>query len=209
MKVAVIIFHKNIDKFYKPAWIEKCYNTIRAQEYQDFDVFEIDYGGTNRQSYEGSDFVSIAMKTHAEAHNYLLDKVFSEGYDCAFNTNVDDWYALNRFNTMLPWIEKGFDVVSSNFYRVDSFEEVYQKLEFDRLDPVREAFKRGHNIIAHPVVCYSQKFWLNCDRLKPDEIPQDDFELWKRSYKRGFKFHICPEYLLFQRVHANNISKRR
>lgn len=209
MKVAVIIFHKNIDTYYQPEWIEKCYGTIANQEYRDFDVFECDYGGTNRQTYEGSDFESIEMPTHAHAHNFLLDKAFSLGYDCAFNVNVDDWYALNRFNTMLPWIVKGYDVVSSNFYRVGRDEDVYQTLTFHHLDPAREAFKRNHNIIAHPVVCYSARFWKQCDRLQPKEIPQDDFFLWKRSYKRGFKFVILPDYLLFQRVHENNISKRK
>ena len=149
------------------------------------------------------------MPTHAHAHNFLLDKVFSEGYDCAFNTNVDDWYALNRFNVMLPYIARGYDVVSSNFYRVDKFEEVIQPYTFHNLNPEREALKRNHNIIAHPVVCYSRSFWQGCDKLKPKEIPADDFELWKRSYKRGCRFFICPEYLLFQRVHDNNISKRK
>lgn len=209
MKVAVIIFHKNIDSYYKPEWIAKCYDTIARQEYKDFDVFEIDYGGTGRQTYEGSRFFNKAMDTHAHAHNYLLDLVFNEGYDCAFNTNVDDWYALNRFNTMLPYISKGYDLVSSNFYRVDKFEEVIQPLTFHNMDPVREAFKRNHNIIAHPVVCYSRKFWLRGDKLKPAEIPADDFALWKRSYKEGAKFIILPQYLLFQRVHDNNISKRK
>jgi len=208
MKVAVIIFHKNISTYYQPEWIKKCYDTIRNQEYQNFQVFEIDYGGTNNHTYEGSDFTNLAMDNHALAHNYLLDKAFSEGYDCAFNVNVDDWYALNRFNTMLPYIEQGYDVVSSNFYRVDRFEEVIQPLTFHTLNPIREA-NRGHNIIAHPVVCYAQKFWLNCDRLNPKEIPQDDFELWKRSYKKGFRFIVLPQFLLFQRVHENNISKRK
>jgi hypothetical protein len=208
MKVAVIIFHKNIDTYYKPEWIAKCYDTIRNQEYKDFDVFELDYGGTGRQTYEGSNFESIKMETHAHAHNFLLDWAFELGYDCAFNVNVDDWYALNRFNTMLPYIHQGYDVVSSNFYRVDRFEEVIQPLTFHTLNPIREA-NRGHNIIAHPVVCYSRNFWLNCTRLNPKEIPADDFELWKRSYKKGFRFIILPQYLLFQRVHENNISKRK
>ena len=56
MKVAVIIFHRNIDTYYKPEWIAKCYDTIRNQEWKYFDVFEVDYGGTNRQTYEGSRF---------------------------------------------------------------------------------------------------------------------------------------------------------
>lgn len=208
MKVAVIIFHKNISTYYQSEWIAKCYSTIRNQEYKDFDVFECDYGGTDKQTYEGSIFFNKAMDTHAHAHNFLLDEVFSRGYDCAFNVNVDDWYALNRFNTMLPFVGQ-YDVISSNFYRVGRDEDILQPMTFHHLSPEREAFKRNHNIIAHPVVCYSRRFWLGCDKLNPHDIPKDDFVLWKKSYKRGFRFVILPEYLLFQRVHENNISKRK
>jgi hypothetical protein len=208
MKSAVIIFHKNLLTYYKPEWIKKCYDSIRGQYNVTFDVFEIDYGGTNVQSYEGSTFFSEAMNTHSEAHDFLLDQVFMRDYDAAFNVNVDDWYALNRFELQLPYIEQGYDVVSSNFYRVNEDESVKQEFNFSGRDFVAEA-KKGHNIMAHPVICYSRHFWLNCDRLNPKDIPQDDFILWQKSYKRGFKFVILPEFLLFQRIHTNNISKKK
>lgn len=208
VKSAVIIFHKNIDTYYPWEWIDKCYSTIRNQTYKGFDVFELDYGGTNRQTYGGSTFRSIPLHDHAEAHNYLLDWVFSLGYDCAFNVNVDDWYALNRFEKQIPAIEQGYDVVSSNFYRVNDDESVKQSFMFHTRDMVVEA-RKEHNILAHPVLCYSKNFWVNCDRLNPQDIPFDDFILWKKSYKRNcFKFIILPDFLLFQRVHFNNVSRK-
>jgi len=208
IKSAVIIFHKNMDEYYPKGWIDKCYSTIINQSYKDFDVFELDYGGTNRQTYRGSNFESIRMNDHAMAHNYLLDTVFALGYDCAFNVNVDDWYALNRFEKQIPYIQEGYDVVSSNFYRVTADESMKQSFFFDRRDFKKEA-KRGHNIMAHPVMCYSKHFWTNCDKLDPKDIPGDDFILWKKSYKKGFRFIILPEMLLFQRIHENNISKKK
>lgn len=208
MKSAVIIFHKNILTYYPWEWIQKCYDTIRNQTYQDFDVFEVDYGGTNKQTYEGSIFFSESLGNHANAHNFLLDRVFERDYDCAFNVNVDDWYALNRFEKQIPAITQGFDVVSSNFYRVNDDESVKQSFIFHGRDIVKEAAKE-HNILAHPVLCYSRNFWLNCDKLKAEEIPFDDFMLWKRSYKKGiFKFIILPDMLLFQRIHENNVSRK-
>jgi len=207
MKSAVIIFHKNIDTYYPPTWVQKCYDTIRNQSYQSFDVFELDYGGSDRQTYRGSEFDSVMMNNHAEAHNYLLDKVFALDYDCAFNVNVDDWYALNRFEKQIPWIERGYDVVSSNFYRVNEDESVRQSFFFDERDIVKEANK-NHNVLAHPVLCYSKHFWTNCDKLNPNDIPFDDFILWKKCYKKDFKFIILPDFLLFQRVHGGNVSRR-
>lgn len=208
MKSAVIIFHRNIDSYYPKEWVDKCLNTIRNQSYQDFQVFELDYGGAGRQIYRGSEFDSVMMNNHAEAHNYLLDKVFKEDYDCAFNVNVDDWYALNRFEKQLPYIEQGYDVVSSNFYRVNEDESVKQSFFFDQRDIVKES-EREHNVLAHPVLCYSKNYWTNCDKLDPKDIPFDDFILWKKSYKKGiFKFIILPDFLLFQRIHCNNVSRK-
>lgn len=210
MKSAVIIFHKNILTYYLPEWIEKCYSTIRGQYNVKFDVFEIDYGGGGTQTYDGSIFFSENLDNHANAHNFLLDRVFERDYDCAFNVNVDDWYALGRFETQLPWIEKGYDVVSSNFYRVNDDESVKQPFTFHNRDMVYEALRKNHNILAHPVLCYSRRFWTECnDRLRPEEVPADDFALWKRCYIKGnFKFIILPEFLLFQRIHASNVSKK-
>lgn len=193
------------------AWVERCYDSISNQTYQDFDVFELDYGGEAMQTYEGSTFFSQDLGNHANAHNFLLDKVFFEGdYDCAFNVNIDDWYSLNRFEKQLTWIEKDYDVVSSNFQRVNENNNGSRAtFLFHNKDIVKEA-EKGHNIIAHPVLCYSRHFWTTCnDRLNPNEIPADDFALWKRSYKKGYKFIVLPDVLLYQRIHNNNVSKKK
>ena len=206
MKAAVIIFHRDIGK-YPVSWVDQCFASVRDQTFKNFDVFEFDYGGTFCHSYYKSTFDSFELLTHAHAHNHLLDWVFSMDYDCAFNVNIDDYYALDRFEKQTVAIRDGADVVSSNFIRFNhEGQPNVRYLEFHKLDPVKEA-KKGHNIIAHPVCCYSRKFWLNCTRLNPAEIPQDDFELWKRSYGK-FNFVILPDYLLYQRIHEFNISKK-
>lgn len=207
LRSAVIIFHKNINNYPK-RWIDRCVDSIRNQTYKDFTVFEIDYGGSGNQIYAGSDFENKSMLDHAQAHNYLLDKVFSLGYDCAYNTNIDDYYSENRFEKQLEYIEAGYDVVSSNFHRVNEDDQALYSLHFSGKDIIAES-KRGHNIIAHPVLCYSRKFWLGCDRLQSHEIPQDDFMLWKRSYEKGFKFIVLPDFLLYQRIHQNNVSAKK
>lgn len=202
MKNAVIIFHKNVSRYPKE-WIDRCIESIRLQSYPNFTVFELDYGGTGKQIYEGSDFESKKLNNHAEAHNYLLDKVFALGYEYAFNTNIDDYYSLDRVEKQLKYLKKGYDVVSSNFVRVDENDRHLERMNFHFRNPVKEA-RNNHNIIAHPVCAYSKKFWTQCDKLKGEEIPRDDFELWKRSYKKGFNFLILPDYLLYYRIHANN-----
>ena len=209
MKAGVIIFHKNVFDIYKPEWIEKCINSLKNQTYKDFVVFEMDYGGNGNVVWDGADYyISTSLNNHALAHNHLADIAFMAGCDCVFNVNVDDYYALNRFEKQLPYIEHGYDVVSSNFIRVDESERPIGRLLFDGKDIVKEA-SRGHNVIAHPVCCYSKNFWFNCDKLNPKDIPQDDFILWKKSYEKGFKFIILPDILLYQRIHSGNVSKKK
>lgn len=204
MKVACIIFHKKSYN-YPAKWIAKCIESIQNQTYKNFDVFEVDYGGEHIQLYPGSNFASTNhLKNHAEAHNWLLDKVFDLGYDCAFNVNIDDIYSFGRFEAQIPFIEAGYDVISSNFCHINEAGKVTNHLVMDNKDFRTEA-RKNNNIIAHPVCCYSKNFWTNCSKLNPNEIPKDDFELWKRSYHK-FKFIILPSFLLFYRVHSQKVS---
>lgn len=205
VKLAVIIFHKNINR-YPEQWIKKCVYTIKNQTYKNFDVFEVDYGGTDNQVYEGSNFESIEFENHVLAHNYLLDKVFSLGYTHAANVNIDDFYSIRRFEKQLPYIERGYDIISSNFYNVNEKGLIRGKLRMDNKNISIEA-KKEHNILCHPVIIYSKHFWTTCTRLKPEEIPVDDFNLWKRSYEQ-YKFVIVPTYLCYYRVHELKICNQ-
>lgn len=203
MRTAVIIFHKNVNN-YHPEWIAKCVESIQNQTYYKFDVFEIDYGGGGTQIYPNSIFESRELPTHAHAHNLLLDNVFALKYDCAMNINVDDFYSTDRFEKQIHYAKMGYDVISSNFYNVDENDTItFTHIMHDK--NIKEEAKKNHNIIAHPAVCYSQKFWTTCSRLIPEEIPRDDFNLWKRSYD-NYKFIILPDYLLYYRVHSSKVS---
>lgn len=205
MKIAVIIFHKNANQ-YPTEWVGACLDSIRNQTHQAFRVLECDYGGTNNQIYERSDFESIVFFNHTFAHNYLCDKAFSLGFDYVCNVNLDDVYSVHRLEKQVPYMEQGYDVISSNFYNINERGEIRQQKIFHDKDIVAEANK-NHNIICHPVVCYSKHFWTTCSRLNPDEIPVDDFRLWKRSYG-NYKFVIVPEFLAYYRVHQFKVCNR-
>ena len=201
----MICFHKNIDA-YPSSWINKCVESIWNQSDKDFDMFEIDYGGAGSMMFGGwrqHYYSKYPFPTHAHAHNFLLDTVFAMDYDCAFNLNIDDFYNLKRVEVQKLYMKAGVDVCSGNFYFVDERDRIVRKTEFHRLHPDLES-RKGHNIIGHPGVCYSRNFWLNCGKLNPDEIPRDDFNLWRRSFGK-FKFKILPEYLFSYRIHSLKI----
>lgn len=224
MKVAVILYHKNINKIYKEEWIEECIQSIIDQTYKDYYLYDLNYGGddfnfskhfSERKSFWNSKikykFFSENLENHAEAMNYLFDRCIEDDMDCVFNINLDDCYDLNRFDIQLGKIKEGYDIVSSNFKYIGDFNfngwGGQSSFEYSRYKD-EDITKRleDENIIGHPSVCYSRNF-INKNKYIPTEIPKEDWKLWRRT-STDFKFYICEEFLLFYRIHGEQITSK-
>lgn len=199
-KTAVIVYHKNLSKIYPKEWIEKFKESILNQTFQDFDILELNYGGTEERIFENSKYESIEMPGFAYAMNYLLDKCCE--YDCVFNTNADDWYSEDRFERQLQLIRNGYDIVSSNFSLVKK-DKVVLTHEFDKKKIAIE-LKRDHNVLCHPVIAYSKRF-LEEERYVPEDVPFEDMNLWKRTVSK-YRFIILPDVLCFHRLHEKSVG---
>ena len=227
MKAAVILFHKNIPLIYKIEWITLCLESLNAQTYQNFDILEICYGEENISLCEIYDYIfkdkkkyywHKVLKNHAHAQNFLLDKAFKEmDYDVVFNTNLDDFYSPFRFELQIEVVKKGYDLISSNFTHVQ--ENNYQRKNLNVAyiprnyknrpnEYIKLKLNTNDNVIAHPCVCYTRNFWLGTKTGYPDAIPREDLLLWKRMINEGMKFFILPHYLLFYRIHGNQITQK-
>ena len=218
MKSAVIFFHKNILTIYKKRWIDKCIDSILNQTVQDFEIFEVNYGGGNFSLFENIDkykknFFNIELDNHVCAMNFIIDKVFDDkkNFDIVFNVNLDDYYDINRFEKQLEKIEDGFDVVSSDFSYIKEDENEQDIIILHRnilqFGDIKQNLERNHNVIAHPSVCFTRKFWSD-NRYKEDKIPVEDFILWQEAINKGYKFSICKENLLYYRRHNNQITQK-
>lgn len=216
MKAGVVFYHKNHDTLYERRWVNKCIDSILSQTFQDFCIYEIDYGGNEMSIFNGIThekeikFFSEKLNTHADAMNFIIDLAFCDGCDVVFNTNIDDFYSNNRFKEQMGIISMGYDIVSSDFYYIRDFSDkeldiVTNDIDVSKEGSIIESLEKNHNIIAHPCVAYSKKFW-EVNRYKPEEIPAEDLLLWKRGINSDMKFYIIPEKLLFYRIHTNQIS---
>lgn len=205
-KLALICFHKNLS-LYDKRWINKYRDSILEQTYKDFDIFEINYGGTNDRIFNNSTFSNEIFNYHSDAHNFLLDKVFNSGYDWCLNSNIDDFYNLDRIKKQSEYFDSEYDIISCNYIHVDENDEIIGEVLLSSFEfEIEHSLKTGHNIIAHPAVMYSKNFWLSKDKLKSNEIPRDDLNLWIRLLDKGYKFKIIPESLMYYRSHSNKIS---
>lgn len=211
MKCAVIIYHAEANKIYQTEWIRKCIDSLRNQSYKDFDVFELNYGGDAVFYYDGPELkkqISFKFKNHIHAMNEMFEAAFNEkGYDVVFNVNLDDYYAPERFQKQINAIKQGYNLVSSNFCYYNDLRGVFKKMDMSKFQShIGIEFSKNHNVIAHPVVAMHKSFWALGLKYN-DLIGYEDLDFWKRAFKKGAKFKILPDYLLFYRIHEKQITQ--
>jgi hypothetical protein len=181
------------------------------QTYKKFVFYELNYGDDDYSilkdiSYNGDFlFFNQKLKNHADAMNYLFDVSVKNDIDILFNTNIDDFYDVNRIHIQMSKIEDGYDIVSSNFSYIDELDREFKHLKFHNLI-IKNELDNNHNIIAHPSVCYSRKFFSN-ERYSSSDIPKEDLNLWKKTIG-DYKFYICPEDLLKYRIHDSQVTNK-
>lgn len=204
-KICVLCYHKNASKLYPEKWIDAYRQSVLNQTYKNFDIIENNYGGDNYKIFDRDYFHPIIFSTFVHCVNSMLDFCFNTvGYDYVFNTNVDDYYAINRIERQLLFLEQGYDIVASNFHLIRD-DRIYHSHRMNEQNIALE-LSRNNNPIGHPVVAYSRKFWEN-KRYNPSEIPMEDMRLWQRAIKSGSKFIILPDFLLYHRVHNQSVCQ--
>ena len=209
MKTAVCIFHKDINR-YPTHWIDKCIETLKNQTYNDFKVYEINYGSDNTRLWDDNkaEFFHQPLPNHVQAQNLIFDIAFDEGADYIFNVNIDDYYALHRIESQIHYLQQGFDAVSSYFAHIKDDTNIIT-LKPNTKD-IAQQFDLGNNVIAHPVIAITRGFWQrNRYYLESDyeTARNEDFMMWKRALAKNEKFCIIPETLLFHRLHPAQVGK--
>lgn len=224
-KIAVTVYHKN-SMHYPSDWIHACMQSLGSQTRKDFQMFELNYGDPEREQGRiivNDDLFERTVLSYAQPHdnhvgaqNWLFDKVTELGYEVIFNVNIDDYYSPERIAKQIEALEKGCQLVSSNFQRInDKGENIGDPTDFHTKEFLREA-DLGHNIIAHPVIAMTAAFWKRYRHY--DEAgfraareagtpPTEDFEMWKNAAVHNENICVLPDVLLYHRVHGNNTGK--
>ncbi len=151
-------------------------------------------------------FFNMKFENHIHAMNFLITEIFNRGYDVVFNTNMDDQYKNDRFEKQINKINEGYQLVSSNFYYISHCKNITNTMDMIGHGDIGENLKKNHNIIAHPVVCMHRSFWDE-DLHYHNLLGYEDLNLWQRAYNRGKKFIILEDYLLYYRIHDNQVTK--
>src|SRR5574339_1108928 len=175
MKVGLICYHSNIYKIYPSSWIDKYRDSILNQTFKDFEIYEVDYSMGYDHIFNHSISFVDEFPTFVHTMNWILEVAFQD-CDCVFNTNCDDYYNPKWIEYTLKQIRRGYDLVSCNF-KLFNEKGIYHVHNFE-LKNIKRELDRGNNIICHPGVCYSKRFWERGNRYIPEEIPREDLLLW-------------------------------
>ena len=145
--------------------------------------------------------------------NFIITKAFEDGCDLVFNTNLDDYYHSDRIEIQSKVITNGnYDIVSSDFCYIEETEDEKDEITkymnmWQYKDYIKENLLAGHNVIAHPSVCYSKNFW-KFNKYDIFKTPAEDLDLWQKTIIKGFKFFIASEILLYYRIHKKQSSRK-
>jgi hypothetical protein len=189
-KIGVLFFHKNIYKICKEHWVDNCVKSVLNQNYKNFDLFEINYGGVYESIFDKFQdqieenghkhfFYAVDMETHTHAMNFLLNKCFHEmDYEIVFNTNMDDYYTPDRFEEQLYCIGQGYKVCSPMWIyfteEVDFVEKeklvfnpgllaIKDTSEYINQEEMQEQLDKNNNVLNHSGVCWHRDFWNSYD----------------------------------------------
>ena len=117
MNAVWICFHANSER-YNTDWISDYVGSYEWQT-KKIPVYEINYGKSKKRLFKDSVYFQKKFDNHADAHNFILDKVFEDGFDYAFNSNIDDIYRQTRVEAQWSACLKGYDIISCNHTIID------------------------------------------------------------------------------------------
>jgi len=212
-KMACIVFHKDAQQKYGSGTLERFKSSILNQSFEDFKIFEINFGGDDYRIFSKTDgretdFTSRPLGTYVEACNLMMEQAMQEGFSAAFLTNVDDFYSPFRFEHQYGELLRGADVVSSNFFYVITNGEknlIIKNKDMVAFGDIRKNFAEGHNIVANPCVAIRLDVWSNF-RYDPMDVPAEDFSAYKKMLAAGKRFVIQNEWFLYYRLSEAQVT---
>ncbi len=208
MNVGVAIYYRNIDQYPK-RWVNKCIESIDNQTYVDWSMYVLNYGEHEGSfSIIGNENKLISLRNHVAAINCIYEWIF-QTCDVAVNVNIDDYCSSKRIELLLNEIEKGADIVSSNYCIVDKRGKITSRINFADVDIYRTLTVDRLNPVCNGCHIMHKRVFDSGIRFNDNLNTGADMDMWKRCIEAGFKIKIVPEYLYYYRMHENQITRRK
>ncbi|TGE79853.1 glycosyl transferase [Pseudoalteromonas sp. KS88] len=215
-KIAVLMSVYSGDKLH---FIESAVQSILTQSYSHFHFYiAVDgkiseeasaYLNNLNQMKQVSVFFYPENKGLATRLNQLLDHIADEGFTYVARMDADDISHTERFAKQINFINQhNLDVIGSNLIEIDENGAQLQekKMFLTHQEIAKNIVKRCP--VNHPTVMFRADLFSKGIRYNAKLLNTQDYELWVRLIKMGYKFGNINESLLYFRVDSNFFKRR-
>ena len=191
-------------------YISQAIKSILNQTYNKFEFLIIDDGSTDNTDEVVKSFQDERIRFIKSVH-IGRSKALNYGLQNCSN----DWVALMDSDDIchpqrIEYQLKNFDYHENSILCTWSIYFRDDKLLFDVRTPVNtEEFRNKmalHSYVCNPSIIFNRKFIMSNGNYLEELHNSEDYELWSRLLNKA-KFIVCEEYLLFQRMRTNSLSR--
>ena len=196
----------------EPAVVEEAIRSVINQTYSNIEVIVVNDAPAYQerkalenmiQKYDGVMlFTNEEQKGANYSRNYGASK--SKGYILSF-LDDDDYWASNRIELIVAEIEKGFDIVYSDYVMFSKTRTWYNKRFLPDKDIVVQRILAGNFLGGFSVVSFTRDVFEKSGKLDEEMPSYQDQDLFIRMLQVG-KLSYIDKPLCYYRVSTTSIS---
>lgn len=203
-----------------PVWkpdldqLKICVDSIMLQTYKNLELLiiyrpDISYNDDFYRFLEKYENKRIAVVENNEGFVSQLNQgiKIAKGKYIA-RIDADDYCDKNRFEMQLKFKEENhYDIVGTWGYFITNEGKIIRKIEFPiHHKKIREKIML-YDPILHPSVLMEKKIIDKLGLYDANYQYAEDYELWFRACKNGYKFGNVPKFLTYIRNNPNSITR--
>lgn len=207
--VSVIIPCYNAEKY-----IEKAVRSIMAQSYKNIEILIRDDCSSDGSFLILQTLASIdsRIKLFKNEQNkkivYTLNKLVEQASGKYIaRMDADDISLPKRIEKQVRFMEKNEDcaLCGCNIFRIDEYDNKIGKTIFPRSFKDNQYFSKFSPTLCHPTVIARAEV-LKENKYDPNYDYAEDYELWTRLLKRGFRIANLQDFLFSYRIFEKQVS---
>lgn len=198
----------------KPTYLKTCLHSIFSQTFEDFELVIADNGSTNESTITVINeakkdgrvkVIDVPQQSGKKNLSVALNKgILACSHELVARMDSDDIMLPERLERQLDYFNKNWndvDILGSQL-ETSSGGQTHHKEVIDKNE-----YKKSTHLCNHPTIMFKKSVILDLGGYKdtPNYIPED-FCLWAKALKRGYKIRNMQEILLWYREDAIGLS---
>ena len=217
-KISVLLPVYNTDELY----LKPCIDSILNQTFQDFELVIVNNGSTNEKTNAVINKFSklanvIVIDVPQQSGKKNLSVALNQGllkcsHELVARMDSDDIMHPERLQKQLDYFNENWDDVDILGTQLNTvwfeYAENNNKSHTKHAEIIpQDAYKNSDHFCNHPTIMFKRSVIIELGGYQdaPNHIPED-FCLWAKAQKRGYKIRNLQDVLLFYRETAIGLS---